>query len=365
MTKTAVRTPPARTDAPTASAAPRRRLLRRALPLAALVVLAILPYSTLDLPALLPGPVNSPGSLQLLGVCLVFAGLAATYDLLFGHTGLLSFGHALYVVLGSYTVNIAVTKGEFTLPAALALTLLVGLVVPVLLGALALRVRGIAFAMVTLAMAQVAAIAVASDPGRLTGGEEGLSLLPSAVPDFLAGIDNTANLYWLALGYLVLVAVAIAWLVDSEPGRVWAAIRENEQRVAVLGLHPYRFQLLAFVLASFLAALGGMVHLFLMGGSSPGITTSSFTLGFLLMVVLGGAGTRWGAVVGGVLYAYLDHRLGALGTSEAVAGLPGWLRGPLSEPLFVLGVLFMVVVYFLPGGIAGVAGRLRRRTPGR
>ncbi|NGO78898.1 branched-chain amino acid ABC transporter permease, partial [Streptomyces sp. YC504] len=360
MTRTAVRTPPAPTDAPTASAAPRRRrLLRRAVPLTALVVLAILPYSTLDLPALLPGPVNSPGSLQLLGVCLVFAGLAATYDLLFGHTGLLSFGHALYVVLGSYTVNIAVTKGEFTLPAALALTVLVGLVVPVLLGALALRVRGIAFAMVTLAMAQVAAIAVASDPGRLTGGEEGLSLLPSAVPDFLAGIDNTANLYWLALAYLVLVAAAIAWLVDSEPGRVWAAIRENEQRVAVLGLHPYRFQLLAFVIASFLAALGGMVHLFLLGGSSPGITTSSFTLGFLLMVVLGGAGTRWGAVVGGVLYAYLDHRLGALGTSEAVAGLPGWLRGPLSEPLFVLGALFIAVVYFLPGGIAGVAGRLR------
>ncbi|MBC9713755.1 branched-chain amino acid ABC transporter permease [Streptomyces sp. TRM66268-LWL] len=360
MTKSAVLTSPAQTDPPAAAPAPRRRqLLRRALPLALLVVLAILPYSTLDLPALLPGPVNSPGSLQLLGVCLVFAGLAATYDLLFGHTGLLSFGHALYVVLGSYTVNIAVTKGGFGLPAALALTVLVGLVVPALLGALALRVRGIAFAMVTLAMAQVAAIAVASDPGRLTGGEEGLSLLPSAIPDFLAGIDNTAHLYWLALAYLVLVAGAIGWLVDSEPGRVWAAIRENEQRVAVLGLQPYRFQLLAFVIASFLAALGGMVHLFLMGGSSPQITTSSFTLGFLLMVVLGGAGTRWGAVVGGILYAYLDHRLGALGTSEAVAGLPGFLRAPLSEPLFVLGALFIAVVYFLPGGLSGLSTRIR------
>ncbi len=361
MTKTAVLAPSTAAGEPAASsAAPRRRLLRRALPPAAFALLVILPYSTLDLPALLPGPVNSPGSLQLLGVCLVFAGLAATYDLLFGHTGLLSFGHALYVVLGSYTVNIAVTKWEFGLTAALALTVVVGLVVPALLGALALRVRGIAFAMVTLAMAQVAAIAVASDPGRLTGGEEGLSLLPSAVPEFLAGIDNTANLYWLALGYLVLVAGAVAWLVNSEPGRVWAAIRENEQRVAVLGLQPYRFQLLAFVIASFLAALGGTVHLFLMGGSSPQITTSSFTLGFLLMVVLGGAGTRWGAILGGLLYAYLDHRLGALGTSEGVAGLPGWLRGPLSEPLFVLGVLFMGVVYFLPGGLSGLGARLRR-----
>ncbi|WP_084516847.1 branched-chain amino acid ABC transporter permease [Microtetraspora niveoalba] len=343
-------------------ASPRRRWLRRGLPVAAFAVLAILPFSTVDLPALLPGQVNSPGSLQLLAICLVFAGLAATYDLLFGRTGLLSFGHALYVALGSYTVNVAVTKLGLALPAALLLAVLVGLVVPALLGAVALRVNGIAFAMVTLATAQLGSIVVMSDPGRLTGGEEGLPLSPDAIPGFLSGVANTANLYWLALGYLVVVLAVIAWVVESEPGRVWQAIRENERRMSVLGLPPYRFRLLAFVIASFLATLGGVVHLFLVGGSSPQITTSNFTLAFLVMVVLGGTGSRWGAMLGGVLYTYLDHRLAALGTSDAVAGLPEVLRAPLSEPLFVLGVLFIVMVYFLPGGLASLTARLRGRT---
>ncbi|MCG5212609.1 branched-chain amino acid ABC transporter permease [Streptosporangium sp. KLBMP 9127] len=325
--------------------------VRRAVPVIVFVVLAVLPFSTLDLPALLPGPVNSPGSMQLLAICLVFAGLAVTYDLLFGRTGLLSFGHALYVALGSYTVNIAVTKAGLSLAAALGLAVVVGLVVPVVFGALALRVSGIAFAMVTLATAQVGSILVMSDPGGLTGGEEGLSLAPSALPGFLTGVLNTANLYWLALAYLIVVVAVVAWAVESEPGRVWQAIRENERRVSVLGLPSYRFRLLSFALASFLATLGGVVHLFLVGGSSPQITTSNFTLAFLVMVVIGGAGSRWGAMIGGIAYTYLDHRLSALGTSDAVAGLPAVLKAPLSEPLFVLGVLFILVVYFLPGGL--------------
>lgn len=328
---------------------------------AGVLLLAILPYSTLDLPGVFPGALNSPGTLQLLALCLLFAGFALSYDLLFGQTGLLSFGHALYVAAGSYTANIAVTRAGWSLPAGIALAAAVGLVLPALLGAVALRVQGIAFAMVTLAFAQVGSILVHADPGRLTGGEEGLSLAPSATPDFLSGVANTVNLYWLALAYLVFVAAAVRWAVDSEPGRVWQAIRENERRVIVLGLHPYRFRLLAYVLASLLATLGGVVHLLLLGGSTPQITTSNFTLGLLVMVVLGGLGSRWGAIVGGILYTYLDIRLAALGTSDVIADLPQVVRAPLSEPLFVLGVLFIAVVYFMPGGLAGLPARLRSR----
>jgi branched-chain amino acid transport system permease protein len=336
--------------------------MRRALPVAGIALLAVLPYSTLSLPGVLPGALNSPGSLQLLALCLLFAGFALSYDLLFGQTGLLSFGHALYVAAGSYTANIAATRLGWSLPAAVLLAAAVGLVLPALLGSVALRVQGIAFAMVTLAFAQVGSIVVHADPGRLTGGEEGLSLAPAATPDFLSGVANTVNLYWLALAYLVAVAAVVRWAVDSEPGRVWQAIRENERRVTVLGLQPYRFRLLAYGLASFLATLGGVVHLLLLGGSTPQITTANFTLGLLVMVVLGGLGSRWGAILGGVLYTYLDHRLAALGTSDLVGSLPQAVRAPLSEPLFVLGVLFIAVVYFLPGGLAGLPARLRART---
>ncbi|MGY1733397.1 branched-chain amino acid ABC transporter permease [Geodermatophilus sp. SYSU D01045] len=339
--------------------------LTRLAPLVVLVVLAVLPYSTLQVPGLFDGVLNSPGTLQLLALCLVFGGVALSYDLLFGFTGLLSFGHALYFAAGTYVANLALTELGWGLGAALALTTVVGTALPLLVGGVALRVSGIAFSMVTLAMAQVGSIVVLRDPGGLTGGEEGLALDRSAVPDAFVGVLNTVNLYWLALAYLAVVYVVVAWVTGSRAGRVWQAIRENERRVEVLGLRPYSFKLVVFVLAGLLAALGGVVHLLLLGGSTPRTTTADFTLGLLVMVVLGGAGSRWGAVLGGVLYTYLDSRLTDLASSTAVQDLPAWLRVPLSEPLFLLGALFVVVVFFVPGGIAGLVARLRERRSGR
>jgi branched-chain amino acid transport system permease protein len=338
---------------------------KRLVPLVVFVVLAVLPYSTLQLPGLFDGVLNSPGTLQLLALCLIFGGVALSYDLLFGFTGLLSFGHALYFAGGTYVANLALTELGWGLLPALALTTVVGVALPLLVGGVALRVSGIAFSMVTLATAQVGSIIVLQDPGGLTGGEEGLALDRGQVPDAFVGVLNTVNVYWLALAYLVLVYAVVSWVTGSRAGRVWQAIRENERRVEVLGLQPYGFKLLVFVLAGLLAALGGVVHLLLLGGSTPRTTTADFTLGLLVMVVLGGAGSRWGAVLGGVLYTYLDSRLTDLANSPAVQDLPAWLQVPLSEPLFLLGTLFILVVFFVPGGIAGLVARLRERRAGR
>jgi branched-chain amino acid transport system permease protein len=126
-------------------------------------------------------------------------------------------------------------------------------------------------------------------------------------------------------------------------------------------LRPRAYKLLAFVLASFLATAGGVVYLLLRGSSSPEVTAPAFTLALLLMVVIGGAGSRWGALLGGVLYKYLEDRLGAVGSSSTVQGLPDVLRIPLSQPLFLLGTIFILIVFFLPGGLAGIAARGRPR----
>jgi branched-chain amino acid transport system permease protein len=343
----------------------RRTGARRLVPLVVLVVLALVPYSTLYLPGLFDGVLNSPGTLQLLALCLIFGGVALSFDLLFGFTGLLSFGHALYFAAGTYVANLALTELGWGLGAAIALTTLVGIVLPLLVGGVALRVSGIAFSMVTLATAQVGSILVLQDPRGLTGGEEGLAVDREPIPDALIGVFNTVNKYWLALAYLALVYLVVAWVTSSRAGRVWQAIRENERRVEVLGLRPYRFKLLVFVLAGLLATLGGIVHLLLLGGSTPRVTTADFTIGLLVMVVLGGAGSRWGAVLGGVLYTYLDSRLTDLAGSPAVQDLPAWLRVPLSEPLFLLGTLFVLVVLFVPGGIAGLVAQVRERRSGR
>src|SRR5690606_38294597 len=198
--RTAPAAPPAaKPAAPPPPGGPLRRLRPLTLPAAVLLVLALLPYSSLSIPFLLDGPVNSPGSLQLFALCLVFAGLAAGYDLMFGRTGLLSFGHALYIAGGAYGTQLAMTElGLGLVPAAL-LTLVLGTCAAVVLGAISLRtlaLGGVGFAMVTLAFAQAGAIWVERNPGGLTGGEEGLPLYVDAVPAALTGVANTANLYW-------------------------------------------------------------------------------------------------------------------------------------------------------------------------
>ena len=155
-----------------------------------LAVLAYLPYVPIEVPGLLPGRVNGPGSLQLLATCLVIAGIALSYDVIFGRTGLLSFGHALFVAAGSYLLTISLSNWALPLPVAILVSLGVTTLLALVVGGIALRVGGIAFAMVTLAFAQAASIIVMRNAGGLTGGEEGKSLNRDAVPQLLVGVAN-------------------------------------------------------------------------------------------------------------------------------------------------------------------------------
>ncbi|MGB3911329.1 MAG: branched-chain amino acid ABC transporter permease [Pseudolysinimonas sp.] len=323
---------------------------------------AVLPLIDLVIPGVLPGSTYTPGTLQVLALALIFAALALSYHVLFGITGLLSFGHALYFAVGAYGLGIVLERTGLGLLPAIGLTLVGALVVATLLGAVSLRVSGISFAMVTLAFAQAGSVLIRRNPD-VTGGEEGLGLTTEQVPDFLVGVVDTRNLFWLALGVLVLVFLAVRWFERSRAGHVAAAVRENELRVRVLGLPPFRAKLVAFVIGSVLAAVSGMLYLLLQSGVTPRAVSADFTLTILVIVVLGGVGSRWGAVIGAVVYTLLDQRLTALAGSDAIASLPPVLRVPLSEPLFILGTLFILVVLFLPGGIVGLADRLRRRRP--
>ncbi|WP_068264562.1 branched-chain amino acid ABC transporter permease [Janibacter limosus] len=325
------------------------------------VILAMLPYVTVTLPGILPGRVNSPGSLTLLATCFIFAGFALSYDVIFGRTGLLSFGHALFVAAGSYLLTISLSAWDLPLPLAIVVALAITLVLAIVVGGIALRVGGIAFAMVTLAFAQAASIIVLRNPGDLTGGEEGLVLDRSAIPQMLVGVQNAPYRYWLALGFVVIAWVLVALLVRSRAGHAMAAVRENEARAAVLGYDVYKVKLLAIVVGALIGSLGGIVHAIVLGGSSPHLTTTEFTLALLVMVVLGGAGRLWGAVVGGFVYHYLDARLVDLSSSSALGSMPDIVQRLLGQPLLILGVLFIVVVYFAPQGLTGLGARLLGR----
>lgn len=325
------------------------------------VFMAVLPLLNLSLPGILPTPTYLPGTLALLSLCMVFAALALSYNLLLGSAGMLSFGHALYFGAGAYGLGIALEHFGVPLWPGVFIALLGGMVIALATGAVSMRVSGIPFAMVTLAFAQAGSVLVRRN-SQITGGEEGLSLETDLVPDFLVGVVNTRNLYWFTLAVLVIVYLVTLWVDTSRLGHLARATRENEQRVRVLGLQPYRVKLLVFVIAAVLASLAGVAYMLLQSGTVPRAVSADLTITILVMVVLGGVGFRWGAIVGGVLYTLLDQRLTVLAGSDAIAGLPDFLRIPLSEPLFLLGVLFILVVMFLPGGIAGtIDGAMRRR----
>ena len=328
-------------------------------------VLAVLPLLNLSLPGVLPGPTYAPGSLALMSLCMVFAALALSYNLLLGTAGMLSFGHALYFGAGAYGLGIVLEATGMPLWPGVLVALVGGLAVALLTGAVSMRVSGIPFAMVTLAFAQAGSVLVRRNQ-EVTGGEEGLGLATQQVPDWLIGVINTRNLYWLCLAVVVIVYLVVLWVDRSQLGRLAEATRENELRVRVLGLRPYTAKLIVFVVAAGCAALAGVAYLLLQSGTQPRAVSADLTITVLVMVVLGGVGFRWGAIVGGVLYTVLDQRLTVLARSDAVAALPDVLRVPLSEPLFILGVLFILVVMFLPGGIAGtVDAALRRRRGAR
>ncbi len=329
--------------------------------LALVVLMAVLPLLSIEIPFVLPGATYTPGTLALLSLCLVYAALALSYNLLLGTAGMLSFGHALYFGAGAYGLGIVLRAAELPLWPGILVALLGGLVIAVVTGAVAMRVSGIPFAMVTLAFAQAGSVLVRRNQ-QITGGEEGLPLNTSQVPDWLVGVVNARYLYWLVLAILVVVYLVVLWVDRSRLGHLAAATRENELRVRVLGLRPVYARLIVFVVAALCASLAGIGYLLLQSGTQPRAVSADLTITVLVMVVLGGVGFRWGAIVGGVLFTLLDQRLTVLARAPELHALPDFLRIPLTEPLFLLGVLFILVVMFLPGGIAGtVDSWLRRR----
>ena len=214
--------------------------------------------------------------------------------------------------------------------------------------------------MVTLAFAQAGYYLIEDNPHNLTGGDTGLVMSTSRLPGMLVGVASTRNLYWLALAFLVVV-YAVVWLATrSQTGAVWLAIRENERRAEVLGFRPFGFKLASFTVSSLVATAGGMMYLLLVGTASPGsVASTTVTVSILVMVVLGGAGTRWGAVAGAMVYVYLQQYLLKVAAEPSFGTWPAAFRVPLSQPDFLLGVIFVLFILFAPGGLSGLAAGSR------
>lgn len=315
-----------------------------------LVALLVLPFLVGDAGLLLPTEV------------LIFAVFALTYDLVFGYTGLISFGHALFVGGGAYAFASALSTYHAPLWLAFVVALVAGIVLSVATGVLALRTRGVYFAMVTLAFAQAAYTLAGSGVGNL-GGENGLPV--NGLPASLVGPGSQTHIYYIALTCLVAAFLLLRLFVLSPAGRVWQAVRDNERRASMIGYRPYAYKLLAYVISGAVCSVAGAVYAISIGTVSTGLFSADTTIQLLLMVIIGGAGSLWGAILGAALIRYLNYYLNLLPGSSLMAHMPTWAQQTLGQPLLLFGIIYLLLVFFFPQGIAGVARRLGHLHAGR
>ncbi|MCV0395137.1 MAG: branched-chain amino acid ABC transporter permease [Rhizobiaceae bacterium] len=357
------------TDTPVSAATgPRRVPVGR---LAVYAVVAIIGFCLAFAPFLFP----DVRAQEVAARICVFIVLVASYDLLIGYTGIVSFAHTMFFGLGAYGTAIALKSMGPGFDAILlggSAGVLAAFVLAVLIGLLSLRVKAIFFAMVTLAAASVMMV-LASQLSDFTGGEDGMTYQVPRLfsPAFKLVEDadgKVARLFGvplngkIALYYAVflssfLLFAAMLRIVASPLGSVLMAIRENEMRAEAIGYRVVAYRTAIFCIAAVIAALAGVLRAVWLKYVGPDVVLSfAIMIDILLMVVIGGMGTIYGAVIGVVVMSLAQFYLKDLmeAGAEATAALP--LIPHLLEPdrwLLWLGVLFILLVYFFPAGIAG------------
>jgi branched-chain amino acid transport system permease protein len=347
-----------------------KRLLSHDLPRSRWLALALL----LIVLGLAFAPFLFPGSkaLSVAAKMLVFILLVASYDLLLGYTGIVSFAHTMFFGIGAYGVAVASTRmgpGFGAVLAGLAGALLISLLLSFLIGLFSLRVKAIFYAMITLAVA-AAFQTLASQLSDITGGEDGLSFKnptllspafePFENPVFGILLDGKVFSYYLLLVVVAVLFLLLLRIVNSPFGRVLQAIRENDFRAEAIGYRTVVYRTLSNVLSALFATVAGALLAIWLRYTGPDTTLSfEIMLDILLIVVIGGMGTMYGAVVGAALFVLAQNYLQDLLKigAGALEGVP--VLSQLVSPdrwLLWLGVLFVLSVYYFP---TGVVGRLR------
>ncbi len=236
---------------------------------------------------------------------LIMAIFAMSMDILLGYTGLPSLGHAAMFGAGAYGTALVALKVSPNLWAHLGAGLAAAVVVSLVFGVLALRASGPYFLMITLALAQLLwALAFSWRP--LTGGDDGLPGVPRPYLSLLpADWSASANFFYLALLVFAISAAAMYLLVQSPFGHALRGILESESRMEALGYNVWLYKYLAFILAGLFAGVAGTLFVYYHGFVSPEVLSLQQSGNALLMVILGGAGTLWGGVIGAAILVLL------------------------------------------------------------
>ena len=275
---------------------------------------------------------------------LCFALFACAFNLLIGYVGLLSFGHAAFLGSAGYACAHAAKVWSWPPELAIVFGAAVAAALGVATGALAIRSRGIYFANVTLAFAQM--IYFFTVQAKFTGGEDGIQAVPRGTLLGVFDLQNTHTMYFAVLAIFLLGFLVVYRAIHSPFGQVLKAIRENEPRAVSLGYRAERYKLLAFVLSAALSGLAGATKDIVFQLAS--LTDVHWTMSgeVVLMTLLGGLGTVFGPVVGAFILIGLENYLAQLGA---------WVT-------IVQGVIFVVCVLTFRRGIVGELGHILRKS---
>ena len=312
---------------------------KRAALAAALAVLALFPLA------------GAAFYTELVTKVMILAIFALSLDLLVGYTGLVSFGHAAFYGIGAYTLGLLAPRYEaanlwLTLPAAIVAAGIAALAV----GVFVVRVKGIYFIMVTLAFAQM--FYFVFHDTKFGRGSDGISMnfKPVAAIGGFTPFDlgNTTHVYYFVLVLLLAVFGFLRVMLRSPFGRALMGIRSNEHRMRSLGYPVYWYKLASFTVAGAFAGLAGYLSALQFGFVNPELLSWHQSGNVLLMLILGGVGSLYGAVVGAFAFVALTEIFQALTRHWQL----------------LLGAAIILLVIFLPGGLASVAGRFRRTLVG-
>ena len=271
---------------------------------------------------------------------MILAVFAMGFNVLFGYTGLLSLGHAMFFATGLYAAGLTVYYLQWGVLQAFLFALAAGAGVSALVGVVALRTTGVAFMIVTLMFSQVAYLASLYFT-EYTRGDEGL-VLPTHARSFeIIGIQinlvDPATRYFIALGLLAISMLVVYRLVRGSTGREWIAVRENEARTRMLGYNTFAIKLKALVISGTMSSAAGAAYALLFAYVGSSFANIHYSIDVLLFTLLGGAGTILGPILGSMIMFYLIDVSSAFTTAY----------------LMVTGIVLIILVLYFPKGILG------------
>lgn len=293
--------------------------------------------------ALCTPPLLAPSKfyINLATEMLIYGLWAASLDALMGYTGLVSFGHAAYFGLGAYGTALLLKYAGPSLVPAVAAGIGLAFLAAVLVGVVVVRLSGIAFAMLTLAFAQMF-FTVAWQWSSLTGGDDGMAV---PRPDLLTiSLQSSTAYYYFTLILVAAAAVVTFRILRSPVGAVLEAIRENEQRAECVGFAVQRYKLIAFVVAGTVAGVAGSLFVMFKGFAAASLLHWSASGSVLMMAILGGGGSFYGPFAGAALVVFVQD----------------YLSSYTQHWMLPLGLLFIVAVRYVPGGLASLVRPILR-----